>query len=59
MMPTRQARALLPPRPATAARTPEGAGNPDLRLSRCGFVLVDEAAEQVSAPHTVENDDGL
>jgi 3-hydroxyisobutyrate dehydrogenase-like beta-hydroxyacid dehydrogenase len=27
--------------------------------SRCGFVLVDEAAEDVSAPNTVESDDGV
>jgi len=28
-------------------------------LSRCGFVFVDEAAEQVSAPNVVEIDVGL
>ncbi len=36
-----------------------GAGNPILRLSRCGLVLVDKAAEQVSAPNLVEIDVGL
>ena len=32
---------------------------PDLRSSRCRFVLVDEAAEHVSSPNTVERDDGV
>jgi hypothetical protein len=27
--------------------------------SRCGFVFVDEASEHVSAPNTVESDDGF
>jgi hypothetical protein len=37
----------------------EGAGNSIRRFSRRDLVLVDESSEHVSAPKTVEGDDGL
>jgi hypothetical protein len=43
------------------AAPPEDVRVPETRsaVSRCGFVLVDEAAEHVSAVNTVDNDNGV